>query len=314
VFLIESALGWSFSTVLNTAQAVKSFLEKGGKGLLTTLTQSLAEVDEHNTTNISQAASALITHLASIQDKVVKLQILELLGLILDVELNTEVDIFEPNSKANLPNVLWNETSHIEPERLMLLFTAHPSLLNIIPQPNKPSLAMRSIKLYGFLMRLDAIPNGWYTTLIDQTITGNNLFTQWLSNSWNDLDDTEKSTIQSFIIQRVQHQPARLQQELPQLKAHLKAMDASDSNELLGQRYNFIAQYHTYLVTPHQLNTAAGLEALLLIIDELTGMKGTIPDNLIQIVKNARDVVPHSDLSSQAKGLKIKWGKALNRA
>lgn len=314
VKLIKAALDWTLAVELNSSQATETFLQKGGEDFLSTLTQSMVEVDEPNITNICQVATLLITHITNIQDAAVKLQVLELLGCILDVEASDSIQIFEPNSKANLPNVLWNEVAQIEPESLVELFGVYPSLLALVAQPNKPSLAMHSPEIYNFLMVNDAIPNGWYTALIEQSIAGPNMFGQWVGEYWQNLDAESKSKIHSFVLQRAQQQPARLQHELPQLKAQLKGMDVHDSDEMLGQRYDFMSKYHTHLIMPNQINTAAGLEALLLIIDELTGMEGKIPDSLIQTVKNARDVVPHNDLSPRAKGLKIRWGKALKRS
>jgi|GEM_PF-3842323 len=310
--LIESALGWSFEAALTDPQDIKITLQKDGHAFMLVLIKSLSEVNKPDITHIRLMTTALINHLGNIPDESVKLQVLDILGLILDIEARNSLQILDPNFKANLPNVLWNEVSRIEPNSLIKLFRDRSSLLDVIAQPNKPALAMRSLELYDFLMINDAIPNGWYSALIEQSYPGQNMFAQWIEKYWQDLNAEYKSKVHMYLLQRAQ-QPGVVQRELPQLKMHLQKMDISDSDELLNQRYDFIVKTHPHLIAPNQINTAAGLEALLQNIDELTGMKGIIPDNLKQIVKSARDVVPHNDLSPHAKGLKIRWGRALKR-
>jgi len=310
--LIESALEWGIEAELNSPQNIEAFLDKGDSAFISALIQSLPEIDKPNITHVRLAATSLINHLGNIPDESVKLQVLDILGLLLDIEARNSLHILDPNANANLPNVLWNEVSRIEPNSLIKLFRDRSSLLDVIAQPNKPALTMRSLELYNFLMINDAIPNGWYSALIEQSYPGQNMFAQWIEKYWQDLNAEYKSKVHMYLLQRAQ-QLGVVQRELPQLKMHLQKMDISDSDELLNQRYDFIVKTHPHLIAPNQINTAAGLEALLQNIDELTGMKGTIPDNIKQIVKSARDVVPHNDLSPRAKGLKIKWGKAIRR-
>ena len=49
-------------------------------------------------------------------------------------------------------------------------------------------------------------------------------------------------------------------------------------------------------------------------IEKLTNFKGVVPEALIRLVDDARRAIPHADLSKNAKGLKVKWGKAVKRS
>jgi len=311
--LIESALGWSFEELLTDPNELKVFIDTGGSEFISTLVQLLPEIEEPDVTHLQMAVTSLIQHLANVPDETVKSNVLDLLGLMLNAEAKHSVQIFEANSKANFSNILWNEISIISPEKLIKLFEQRPILIDELPQPNKPSLAIRSLELYQHMMIHDAIPNDWYTTLIEQTYPGQNMFGQWLDKYWEALDEESKIKIQAYVFQRVQQQPAIIQSESPQLSMYLKKMPPNDSEELLRLRYEFISQYYAYLITPNQINTVAGLESLLSIIDEWSGMKGKCSEQLKQIIQSARDVVPHPDLSSHGKGLKSKWGKAIKR-
>ncbi len=293
----------NFSILLANPRKVEDFFNAGGAKFVQTLINKIEDIEAPDLTNLSELTTLLIQHIAQVQDPLIKLLILDLIGLILDVEDKIDVEMIRPDIKANLQNVLWNEVSQLEAPSLLSLFDNHSVLLTIIPQPNKPVLAIRDTNLYDFLMRNDAIPNNWYSSLIEQSVAGVNIFGQWLDEYWKNLSLDEKKVLHEYVSSRWQQLGIAL----------LLRMDANDEPELLAQRYELLATQYNLLISGQNINSPVGFETLLLEIERLTAFKGSIPEALFSLVDNARRSIPHDDLSKKAQGLKIKWGKAVKR-
>lgn len=303
--LVEAAFQWPSAPMILNAQSIPDFIQKDGLKLVNTLIGLTNLIDQPQLTQLQQTISRLIQFLNQITDNELIYDLLDMIGKAMDAEEQTKLQFFEPNIKNQLPTLVWQVLPKLSGTVIIELLTSYPMLGEISPQQNLISLAQQKPETYDTIMRNFALPKGWFSTLASQSV---NPFEQWLGAHWKELTQEERSKLQGFVLNQWASNIGRPQGDIFR---NLIAKMPPEDEELISARYALIVNHASQLFASPPLNTAEGFKNLLSLINGLTGMSSPIPQQLVDLVETYRKQVPHTDLSSVAKGLKTKWGKAL---